>query len=589
MKKEEWSLKKTVGFLIIVFILTVSFTWFIQVKAIDDENIKLIVYPETSYGGYIYINFTSKKYEGNIDVLFGFNETVNKPKSFEYYDPKLVKCETILRIPDIYFDDPNYKYNYTSEYVDKDKKICYNGTIYLWSMNITWCLDYEHWFDVADMNNRIIKYYEYQYKEWFEVEKTSFKKLTINFKGYGLWYYKTFNIKKNVEYYCRINVDVLPTLTNKLVKYWVAIKPSNEGLKESIRKNHFYFIDPWLNTTWSFRKAHNITGSSVSDVYNYPVNITVHYGIGNDSKSDVYLHGLCKKDFGDIRITDEYCDNLLSYYNETIVEGNYAHFWIKIPLISKNENTTIYIYFGNPNVNSISDGDDTFDFFDHFEGNSLNLTKWSEIYDQGSYLVNNSILYMIAPNNMSHESIASDIVFNTNHSIRFRGKFDDDMPNFLYSRSESGFFKSRLIYQNAEANILRVFGSSEFTREIAGNDTHSQADTLAFTKGSYSIFEINRYLNNVTRFYENSSLITTIYYDGTNRWIVLYCRYSGELWIDWLFIRNYVYPEPKHGGWGYFEMRQISVPLGGGIGFVVASLVLIPPIIILITMYRRKK
>jgi hypothetical protein len=81
-------------------------------------------------------------------------------------------------------------------------------------------------------------------------------------------------------------------------------------------------------------------------------------------------------DYGDIRFTDSDGTTQLNYWQEA--DGK---FWVKVPSIPANSTKTIYVYYGNPNATSLSNGDATFDFFDDFESGSLN--KWTPL--SGTY------------------------------------------------------------------------------------------------------------------------------------------------------------------------------------------------------------
>lgn len=63
---------------------------------IDDENVYLSAYPHTIYeSGYVYFNFTSKNYNGNIDTAFGFNTSSVKPKKVELYNSNTNTWKTL--------------------------------------------------------------------------------------------------------------------------------------------------------------------------------------------------------------------------------------------------------------------------------------------------------------------------------------------------------------------------------------------------------------------------------------------------------------------------------------------------------------
>jgi len=50
--------------------------------------------------------------------------------------------------------------------------------------------------------------------------------------------------------------------------------------------------------------------------------------------------------------------------------------WVKVPSIPAGSTKTIYMYYGNPSATPMSNGDNTFIFFDDFNDNSLDLAKW---------------------------------------------------------------------------------------------------------------------------------------------------------------------------------------------------------------------
>jgi len=60
-------------------------------------------------------------------------------------------------------------------------------------------------------------------------------------------------------------------------------------------------------------------------------------------------------DYGDIRFTDENGTTLLPYWQESDIKA-----WVKVPSIPANSKKTIYLYYGNPSVNSESSVINTF-------------------------------------------------------------------------------------------------------------------------------------------------------------------------------------------------------------------------------------
>jgi hypothetical protein len=83
-------------------------------------------------------------------------------------------------------------------------------------------------------------------------------------------------------------------------------------------------------------------------------------------------------DFSDIRFTDDDEVTLLDHWvdDKRLFDGENATFWVKINDNLNTTNATIYIYYGNPNALSASDGTATFLFFDNFSSSTLDATLW---------------------------------------------------------------------------------------------------------------------------------------------------------------------------------------------------------------------
>jgi len=92
-------------------------------------------------------------------------------------------------------------------------------------------------------------------------------------------------------------------------------------------------------------------------------------------------NGKMKSDCGDIRVYDPDKGSLLPYWVESGTENtSNTKIWVKVPSIPGGGKKTIYLFYGNPGATSQSNGDDVFEFFDDFEGTSLDTNKWEEGY-----------------------------------------------------------------------------------------------------------------------------------------------------------------------------------------------------------------
>ena len=66
-----------------------------------------------------------------------------------------------------------------------------------------------------------------------------------------------------------------------------------------------------------------------------------------------------RNDCGDIRFTDSDGITLLNYWIEGPCNSQNTRIWVKVN-ISASSTKTIYIYYGNPSANSLSNFDNTF-------------------------------------------------------------------------------------------------------------------------------------------------------------------------------------------------------------------------------------
>ena len=122
----------------------------------------------------------------------------------------------------------------------------------------------------------------------------------------------------------------------------------------------------WLNSKkWAigdlffgYRRQITVTEQSGNNLTDYRVLIEL-----NSTNFDFsHVNG----DGSDIRFHDE--NDFLNYWIEKWDSASQkAKIWVKVPSIPANGTTSFYMYYGNPNVVSASNGKDTFEFFDDFE------------------------------------------------------------------------------------------------------------------------------------------------------------------------------------------------------------------------------
>ena len=83
-----------------------------------------------------------------------------------------------------------------------------------------------------------------------------------------------------------------------------------------------------------------------------------------------------QSDFDDLRFYDSNMMTELAYWRESYTVNTSATFWVKVPAIPA-VGTTIYMAYGDEGLTSASNGENTFDFFDDFDGTNIDSGKWS--------------------------------------------------------------------------------------------------------------------------------------------------------------------------------------------------------------------
>ena len=118
--------------------------------------------------------------------------------------------------------------------------------------------------------------------------------------------------------------------------------------------------------------------------------LTDYQVLVNLDTQSLISQGKMRSDCRNIRFIDSDDSTLLNYWIESGCNSANTKIWVKVPFIPAGSTKTIYVYYGNPNATSLSNGDATFDFFDDFLGTSLDTSKWQVVNSgSGSYSLSN--------------------------------------------------------------------------------------------------------------------------------------------------------------------------------------------------------
>jgi len=306
----------------------------------------------------------------------------------------------------------------------------------------------------------------------------------------------------------------------------------------------------WL-IGWDYRKKITLQGSSGAGT-NYQILLKVGESFGA-SGADFHLEGHSanfpsgKNQGGDIRFCSSDGETLLNFWVER-VEGSspnrVAYIWVKIE-DNLDSNVEIYIYYGNSSASNYSNGENTFIFFDDFEGDSIDSSKWDTT---GSWSVSNSE----AEASNDSRLWAKESYIDSNKCIKVRQtRISSDIPdqgieitNSQNSNSDDAFniqFWGDPGYNSGNnlANWYRING---------GSWTKSWDEYFQINQNQYYTLELFKDNSNTLRYYAEESskgspltlsdIGGCIYHN-----IFVYTRGSGR--FDWIFVRKRILTEPS--------------------------------------------
>lgn len=315
----------------------------------------------------------------------------------------------------------------------------------------------------------------------------------------------------------------------------------------------------WYDNSWSYRKSH-IINSATGAGTDYQIKLTVHYGSGTDSADEVYLGGKGNADFSDLRFTSSDGETLLPYWIQSKTDSDNAVVWVKISDDISSSSATIYVYYGNSSATSASNGENTFIFFDDFDGSSVDSSKWDEVNTgAGSVTISGGTVTILSNGDWWGTSDASRYLVSkssmgTNYATEafvVQSGVGDGYARFFGLRSGAAPSEKQfvLLGDSDHSHITNVYrlavwgGASWF-----GNNT----GTIDTGVNKIARFEVNG--DNVKSYYDDSLANNMTVSDWNLGYIALTdTNGSNPSEFDWIFSRKYVDPEPTNGTWGAEE------------------------------------
>jgi len=247
-----------------------------------------------------------------------------------------------------------------------------------------------------------------------------------------------------------------------------------------------------------------------------------------------------------IRLYDSDISTLLSYWIEEWDTTNHnAKIWVKVPSIPADDKKYIYISIDPSRTEDASDGEATFDFFDDFEGTSIDTNKWGG--NIASFSIGNGIISC----ETTSQWIYTKTYQITDGIVEAKVKIDTGARGSLHARSNQAdhYSSSTVIsysinyrYPNGDVRARYWNGTTENVLD-AQSYTHDTDWHIARIKmnGTQLIFEYEKYDGtNVYTFNTTHTDITSGYIG-----IATDAIDSGDVYYDWVRVRKYADPEPS--------------------------------------------
>jgi hypothetical protein len=129
--------------------------------------------------------------------------------------------------------------------------------------------------------------------------------------------------------------------------------------------------DQWLDG-WDKRRPVDVEERSGQVLQDYQIKLSV-------DTSELLSQDKMQQDCSDLRFTSVDGVTQLDYWIQSGCDTGSTEVWVEVGELSASIENRVYMYYSNPSASPSSNGFETFPFFDDFEDNSLNTSRWNVI------------------------------------------------------------------------------------------------------------------------------------------------------------------------------------------------------------------
>lgn len=135
---------------------------------------------------------------------------------------------------------------------------------------------------------------------------------------------------------------------------------------------------------WAYYRTITVDNSAGGDLTDYQVGFSLN-------TSQLVTDGKLQADGADLRVFTADCTPL-PFWGDSLGTSTDTRIWAKVPGIAAGATVELQVYYGNPAAESATDGDNTFIFFDDFEGTEVDANKWEAVGEFATFQVNDGFL-----------------------------------------------------------------------------------------------------------------------------------------------------------------------------------------------------
>ncbi|MFA5374575.1 MAG: DUF2341 domain-containing protein [Dehalococcoidia bacterium] len=300
---------------------------------------------------------------------------------------------------------------------------------------------------------------------------------------------------------------------------------------------------------------------------NYQMKLTVSNASGTSSGSTVYLNGSSLSWPYDIRFTKSDGSTLLDYWIETY-DSTTATVWVEFDSIPAGGTTQFYIYYSKASDTDGSNGDNTFIFFDDFNDNSINGSKWTTVSGGGGSIAETGQEIRVTSAGLNRIYLRSQSSFSAPYILDLMAKRSENIEVAIhwdgtvsgtYDQPVNGYLAPQYVGWSG-TNLLLY-------RYVSGSQTQLDVYSISLDANYHNYSTVAKSCTGIDVYYDNSLILDTTDRTRQSGYIGLSARETpsaANAYYDNVRIRKYASTAPTWGTWGSVECSTEPAAGGGG-------------------------